>query len=194
MLTDPGWWDQAYAGQPRWDIGRPQPAFARLIACGAVRGRVVDVGCGTGEHVLACAAAGLDATGLDIAEAPLAVARGKAAERGLPARFLRHDVRRLPDLGETFDTVLDCGLFHIFIGADRDAYTAAVTTATTRGSRLFLLSFLSQPGSPGQQITAGTVGEAFADGWRTGPIEPATLDSRTDPDGIPALLACLTRI
>jgi hypothetical protein len=42
----------------------------------------------------------------------------KARDRGLAARFLRQDARRLGELGESFDTVLDCGLFHIF-GAGR---------------------------------------------------------------------------
>ena len=66
---------------------------------------------------------------------------------------------------------------------------------TEPGGRLFLLCFLGpQPGSPDQHITADTVTTAFADGWRTDRIDPSTLDSRTDPGGIPALLAQLTRI
>jgi hypothetical protein len=33
----------------------------------------------------------------------------------------------------------------------------------------------------------------FAQGWRIDSIEATTLDSRTDPDGIPAWLVALTR-
>src|SRR5690349_5038890 len=177
-LAGADWWEHVYTGRPRWDTGRPQPAFADLVASGAVGGRVVDVGCGTGEHVLLCAAAGLDATGLDIAEAPLVLARAKAADRGLTARFRQHDVRRIAELGETFDTVLDCGLFHIFTGADRIAYRSAIAAATRPGSHLFLLGFDGpQPGSPQHQITADIISEAFADGWRTDRIEPTTLES-----------------
>jgi hypothetical protein len=29
---------------PRWDIGRPQPAFLTLADAGVIRGRVLDVG------------------------------------------------------------------------------------------------------------------------------------------------------
>ncbi len=47
--------DALYAGTPPWDIGRPQPAFLALAQEGAIRGRVLDVGCGTGEHVLMAA-------------------------------------------------------------------------------------------------------------------------------------------
>jgi len=41
-----------YTTPPPWDIGRPQPAFVALAEAGAIRGRVLDVGCGTGELVL----------------------------------------------------------------------------------------------------------------------------------------------
>src|ERR1039458_6117514 len=52
--------DGFYAGTPPWDIGRPQPAFLSLAEAGAIRGRVLDVGCGTGEHALMAAGMGLD--------------------------------------------------------------------------------------------------------------------------------------
>ena len=50
--------EAAYATTPPWDIGRPQPAFAALAAEGRLGGRVLDVGCGSGEHVLMAALAG----------------------------------------------------------------------------------------------------------------------------------------
>src|SRR5258708_12231071 len=49
----PPGWDEAYArGAAPWDIGRPQAAFVRLADSGLLRGRVLDSGCGTGEHPL----------------------------------------------------------------------------------------------------------------------------------------------
>ena len=52
-----------YATTPPWDIGRPQPAFLELAETGSLRGRVLDVGCGTGEHALMAAGLGRPATG-----------------------------------------------------------------------------------------------------------------------------------
>src|SRR5215469_15898662 len=95
-------------GIPPWDIGRSQPAFAELAERGLLAGRVLDAGCGTGEHALMAAALGLEATGLDVAAAALAIARTKARDRRLDARFVQLDALMLSSLGERFDTVLDC--------------------------------------------------------------------------------------
>src|SRR2546421_3797464 len=77
----PSDFDALYQGAPPWDIGRPQPAYLELAQAGAVRGRVLDVGCGTGEHALMAAGLGLEATGIDVAAAAIAIAERKARER-----------------------------------------------------------------------------------------------------------------
>ncbi|MBE5505655.1 hypothetical protein E3G54_002963 [Mycobacteroides abscessus] len=41
-----------------WDIGGPQPVIRQLAALGAVRGEVLDPGCGTGWHAVAVARGG----------------------------------------------------------------------------------------------------------------------------------------
>jgi hypothetical protein len=42
--------ESSYAGKAPWDIGKPQPAFAAVAD--QVKGRVLDAGCGTGEHAV----------------------------------------------------------------------------------------------------------------------------------------------
>lgn len=49
--------------------------------------RVLDVACGTGQHALALAERGLEATGVDISPAMVARAKEEAARRGAAARF-----------------------------------------------------------------------------------------------------------
>ncbi|MFF4905823.1 class I SAM-dependent methyltransferase [Streptomyces sp. NPDC001260] len=185
-----------YASRPPWDIGRPQPAFLALADSGEVRGRVLDVGCGTGEHVLMCAERGLDATGIDLASRARKAADKKARDRGLEVRFLHHDARKLGSLGESFDTVLDCGLFHIFNDEDRAEFVDGLRTVLRPGGRYFMLCFSDQqPGHQGpRRVTRAEIQAAFADGWRVDSIEPATIDITTDPDGIRAWLAALTRV
>jgi len=188
--------EDLYTGTPPWDIGRPQPAFLALADAGAIRGRVLDVGCGTGEHVLMAAGLGLDATGVDLASAALRAAEGKARDRGVTARFLRWDARKLATLGEPFDTVLDCGLFHIFDGDDRVAFVDSLRSVLPPGGRYFMLCFSDrQPGEWGpHRVTQDEIRASFANGWQVDSIEPATIDITIDPDGVRAWLTALTRI
>jgi cyclopropane fatty-acyl-phospholipid synthase-like methyltransferase len=187
--------EDLYASPPPWDIGRPQPAFRALAEAGAITGRVLDAGCGTGEHTLMCAELGLDATGVDLAGNALETARRKARDRGLSARFLRWDARNLAELDEFFDTVLDCGLFHMFDPDERAPYVTSLRSAVRPGGRYFMLCFSDrQPGSEGpHRLTRAEIATAFADGWRLDAIEPATIEITIDPDGIRAWSVAATR-
>jgi SAM-dependent methyltransferase len=195
MHSGPPRWDDLYADGPEWDIGRPQPAFLALADEGAIRGRVLDVGCGTGEHVLLCAGRGLDATGIDLATTAIHIAEQKASERGLTARFLAHDAREIAGLGESFDTVLDCGLFvHVFDDDDdRTAYVDGVRSVVPLGGRYFMVCFRGTR-SHHRTLTRDEIAAAFTDGWRVDSINPTMLDKASGPDGIPAWLVALTRI
>jgi SAM-dependent methyltransferase len=174
-VTGPERFDAAYDGTPPWEIGRPQPVFQSLADAGLLRGRILDAGCGTGEHTLMAAALGLDATGVDSSPKAIAIARAKAAARPLSARFLIADALALDALNERFDTVLDSGLFHVFDDADRLRYVAALRAVLSCGGRLFLLCFSErQPGTVGpRRVTRAEIGMSFDGGWRIDSIEPA---------------------
>lgn len=59
----------------------PQAAFVRLAGQGLLSGRLLDAGCGTGEHALLAAARGARAADVDISPQAIAAARDKAAAR-----------------------------------------------------------------------------------------------------------------
>jgi len=189
-------YDAIYAGgTPPWDIGRPQPVFVRLADAGAIRGRVLDAGCGTGEHVLMAAARGLDATGIDAASTAIATAQRKATERGLAARFIVGDALALADLGEQFDTVLDSGLFHVFDDDGQALYVESLRAAVRPGGTLLLCCFSdAQPGSWGpRRVRRDEIPAAFGAGWKVESIEAATFDVNLDPPLAQAWLATITR-
>jgi pimeloyl-ACP methyl ester carboxylesterase len=185
-----------YSGTPPWDIGHPQPAFQALADSGEIRGRVLDAGCGTGEHALLAARLGLEATGIDAAPTAIELAKKKARERGLSARFLVWNALDLPSLGEQFDTVLDSGLFHVFNDDDRAAYVASLAGATAPGSRYFMLCFSEhQPGDFGpRRVTQAEIRAGFQNGWHVDAIDPVKLEANLGPEGIFAWLARITRV
>jgi cyclopropane fatty-acyl-phospholipid synthase-like methyltransferase len=177
--------DASYAGTPPWDIGRPQPAFLELAEGGVLRGRVLDIGCGTGEHALMAARFGHESTGIDIAPTAIAIAQGKARQRGLTARFLVGDALQLSDLDEPFDNVLDCGLFHVFEDDERVRYVDSLRSALPPGGRMYMLCFSDrQPGDWGpRRVTQDEIKASFGDGWQVDSIEASKLVINIDPDG-----------
>jgi SAM-dependent methyltransferase len=184
------------AGRPPWDIGRPQPAFRELADRGRLVGRVLDVGCGTGEHALMAAAIGLDATGVDTADTAVTIARRKAHERGLSARFMTWDALELADLGESFDTVVDCGLFHVFDDRDRPTFVDALRASMPVGATYYMLCFSDlEPGDWGpRRIRQDEIRAGFDDGWSVEEIEPATLEITVEPGSVHAWLASILRV
>ena len=173
-------WDDAYAMDrpPAWDIGRPQPAFLRLADRGLLAGRLLDSGCGTGEHTLLAAARGAEATGIDVSVRAIELARAKAAERGSTARFETGDVLRLGNLGLTFDTVLDSGVFHVFDDENRVRYVASLAAALRPGGHCYLMCFSDrQPGDAGpRRVSQDELRAAFGDGWAVTSIEAESFE------------------
>ncbi len=106
-------------------------------------------------------------TGIDFIDAPIDQAKLKAEERGIRAEFLRMDALKLTDWSRAFDSVIDCGLFHVLSDDDRLSYVAGLAHVTNLGGRVFLMCFSDkEPGNVGpRRISEAEIREAFADGW-----------------------------
>jgi len=193
-------WNASYtaAAPAPWDIGRPQTAVVALADAGLLAGRTLDAGCGTGEHTLLAASRGADAIGIDIAPAAIERARAKAADRGLPARFEVADLLALPPaLAGPVDTVLDCGVFHVFGDDDRPRYVASLAAVLRPGGRVYLMCFSDrQPGDWGpRRVRQDELRAAFSDGWTVESITPAVFEINQvqDEHTVQAWLAVLRR-
>jgi len=194
-------WDSSYgAGQrPPWDIGRPQPAFVQLAEGGAFTGRVLDAGCGTGEHALLAAASGADVTGVDVSASAIGQAKEKAATRGLNVRFEVGDALNLGQLGATFNASVDSGLFHVFDDDDRVKYVTSLASVIEPGGTCYLMCFSeNQPGDFGpRRVTQDELRAAFSDGWTVKDIVPSVFEVNPWPEfpgeSAQAWLATLTR-
>jgi SAM-dependent methyltransferase len=191
-------WDASYQDRRApWDVDRPQPAVVRLASEGGFAGAVLDAGCGTGENALHVASVGLPVLGIDVAETALAMARAKAADRGIEVEFVAADAFRLERLGRTFETVLDCGLFHSLDGDERPGYVASLASVTEHGGTLYVLCFSDDgPDAGPHPVSRQELVAAFnpADGWNVAAVEPDRLLTRFHDDGAPAWCATIKRI
>ena len=181
-VHDRGSFENLYAGQPRWEIGRPQKAI--LDVADPITGSVLDAGCGTGENSLFFASRGQKVTGIDFLAEPITIAKQKAADRGLTATFLVMDALTLKELPEVFDSAIDSGLFHVFGDDDRRRYVEGLASVLKPGGRLFLLCFSdAEPGDQGpRRVTRKEIEDAFAEGWVVESIEPSRYEVRPDPN------------
>jgi len=183
-MTD---FDEAYArGTPPWDIGRHQEQVASLVEENEFNGRLLDLGCGTGENALFLSQKGFDVTGVDASAVALERARGKAERRGLPVSFVRGDALRLPELSlGIFDTVLDCGLFHVFNNAERLRYLRALETVLLPGGRIHVLCFSDMErdwGGP-RRVSSAELRALFRVGWTLVRLERAMFQTNLSREG-----------
>jgi len=152
------------------------------------------VGCGTGDHALMAAGMGLDVTGIDLAPAAIAVAEAKARDGGLTARFLVSNAVELTSVDGQFDTVLDCGFFHVLEDEDRRSFVDNLRRVIRPGGQYFMLCFSDrQPGHWGpRRVSQDEIRAKFDKGWHVDSIEAARFELRFDPKGALAWLSRIT--
>lgn len=130
------------AGVAPWEIGECQPVIRQAVALGAVRGEVLDPGCGSGWHALEYARAGCSVTGVDVAPTAIESARRNARAVGLEVRFKVGDAMDLDRFEGLFDTVVDSKLYdNLESTEERSRYVTALYGATKPGARLLMYGF-----------------------------------------------------
>jgi SAM-dependent methyltransferase len=168
-----------------------------LASQGGFAGAVLDAGCGTGENALHVAALGLPVLGVDVAETALAMARKKAADRGIVAEFATADAFHLERLGRRFETVLDCGLFHTFNGDERPGYVESLAAVTEHDGTLYVLCFSDDgPDTGPHPVSQQELRAAFnpGTGWKVAAIVPERIQTRFHDNGAPGWFATIKRI
>ncbi|MGK8503994.1 class I SAM-dependent methyltransferase [Nocardia asiatica] len=196
MTRPADFWNTVYDNDTApWVIGEPQPAVVALEREGAITGRVLDPGCGAGEHTILLTRLGYDVRGIDMSPSAVAYARANAAEQGVPgAAFEVADALTLgdqPDLAgdppgsaPAFDTIVDSALFHVFGTEDeaRAAYVRNLHAVCKPGGTVHVLALSDVEPGFGPRISDTLIRESFRDGWTVEDLRPARYRGRiTDP-------------
>ena len=199
-VHDRATFEEIYAGDVPWEIGKPQQPFAAIAD--RVTSPVLDAGCGTGDTALFFAARGCRVSGIDFIEEAIRRARAKAAERELDAEFLVKDAVTLADWDARFSTVLDSGLFHILSDDDRRRYVEGLAHVLESGGQLFLMCFSDQePGTEGpRRVSQQELRNVFDQGWDIESIDavrvevnPAVKEAKFSEGGPKAWFAIIRR-
>lgn len=103
---------------------------------------------------------------------------GRLTGRVLEARFVVGDALELPRLGTTFETVLDCGLFHVFTDEDRVVYVESLSAVVPEGGHYFLLCFNEHQRCElgPHRVTQEEIRSSFAAGWNVESIRASAIE------------------
>ena len=106
-------WDQIYeASRSKTELPHPEiQGVLDLFNRHQVR-RVLDLGCGTGTHLVACAKNGYDTWGLDSSAVGLASAILRLGKMKLSAHLTLHDMQNLPYPDSFFDALISVQVIH----------------------------------------------------------------------------------
>jgi hypothetical protein len=107
------------------------------------------------------------------------------------------DALRLDRLDRTFETVIDCGLFHTFDTSERREYVSSLASVTAAGASLHVLCFSDVgPDTCGPHpVGEDELRAAFSgEGWNIATLAADRIHTRFVSQGFPAWSAKVERV
>ncbi len=120
--------DKIYSNTPLekipWNIETPPEILQDIVKTGKIKPcKVIELGCGAGNYVIFLSSQGYNATGVDISEAAIEIAKKTASTKGINCSFISSDVLgALLEVQETYDFAYDWELLHHIFPEDREKY------------------------------------------------------------------------
>ncbi|MGD8413572.1 MAG: class I SAM-dependent methyltransferase [Candidatus Latescibacterota bacterium] len=150
LESTPQRYDRGIRILSRGAIGEVYQRLAELV--GEPGSRVMDVGCGTGNVALACAARGADVVGIDLNAGMLEVARAKSAPAGAGAgqiEWMELGALEIEDRFPpgTFDGAASCLLFSELTDDEQDYLLATLISRVRPGGTIAIADEVAPKGA-----------------------------------------------
>ena len=188
-----------YQSEVPWEIGTIQPELKALLTAYPPQGKVLDVGCGSGDTSIAIGLLGYEVLGIDFAETAIEQAYEKLRRlenpEALNTRFICGNGLRPSDCGKDLGAIIDSGFMHLFDDKELKHYFADIYDALIVGGRVYLLEFAHEfeiPNAP-RAITKKMLQEAFRpEQWKFLALKDGSFANKVSP--VPATIACIEKL
>ena len=126
-----------------WNIETPPDILQQIVKTEKIKPcKALELGCGTGNYVIYLSSMGFDATGIDISETAIDIARNSAKNRDVKCTFIVADVLSdMPEVQGSFDFAYDWELLHHIFPPDREKYINNVYRVVTSGGLYLSVCF-----------------------------------------------------
>ncbi len=180
-----------------WDIGHPQKALAEYINKSKLpKGKILDVGCGTGDLSIFLAEKGFEVVGIDYIQKPIDTAREKFGNKKLNIKFEVRDAFKLDDYKEEFDYVFDDGFLHNLSDEYILLFEKSLKNILKKGGLYIVMGVNSDYEHPGPKgINKSSLKNSFKEDWKILEINNvACEDLLNGRDEVPAVLAVIQKL
>ncbi len=107
-----------------------------------IPGKIIELGCGAGNYVIALTKMGYTVTGVDFSHTAIELAQNTAFQQDVRCKFIAADVLNgLDDILDTFDFAYDWELLHHIFPDDREKYVSSIDRLLNPGSHYLSVCF-----------------------------------------------------
>jgi methyl halide transferase len=151
-VSDPEYWERMYkSGRVPWEIGGPSPALTTFLGSPYVvpSGKILVLGCGTGQDCMAFANCGFQVTGVDFAATAVQETYRKYTEAGVAGSngfLLQRDLFDIHEYDGYFDYAFEHNCFNSIAPHRRRTYVRTVHELLKPEGKLLAVWWLFERG------------------------------------------------
>ncbi|WCF07925.1 class I SAM-dependent methyltransferase [Paenibacillus thiaminolyticus] len=136
-------WDNLHR-RSQFQLKFPNEMIIRFIKGNFKKGhpgqtKILDLGCGTGRHVIFLAQEGYDVTGIDFSRPGLDFTKHALAELGLQANLIEGSITQLPFPDNYFDGIVSFAVIYYFLSEDIDCIIQEIYRTLKPGGKAFIV-------------------------------------------------------